>query len=75
MPDVMELVPVIAFGVLLYMVYGVCRVDKKLCKLGVVGILLSLLAYSGMYIDLRPISVFIALILTVVAVAILSDRL
>jgi len=70
------LMEVVGFGVLSYMVYEVCKVDRKLCKLGVVGVVLVLLAYVGRYVDVdRSFAVFVALLAVAVAVAVLSGRL
>jgi hypothetical protein len=72
----MDLLGVAGILVLGYFTYGVCRTDRRMCRLGVVGIMLILLAYVGRYVDVdRSVLVVAVLLTVVVAVAVLSGRL
>ena len=71
--DVMGIGGLVALG---YLTYEVCRVDRRMCRLGVVGLLLIVLAYVGRYVDVdRSVYVFVVLLAVVVVVAVLSGRL
>jgi hypothetical protein len=72
----MDLLGVVGISALGYLTYGVCRTDRRMCKLGAVGIMLVSLAYAGRYADMdRSVLVVVALLAVVVAVAVLSGRL
>jgi predicted small integral membrane protein len=72
----MDLLGVAGILTLGYLTYEVCRTDRKMCRLGVVGIAMVLLAYVGRYADMdRSVLIAVALLAVVVAVAVLSGRL
>jgi hypothetical protein len=76
MLDLIDAVGVLGIAVMGYFTYGVCRVDRGLCRVGVVGVVLVLLAYIGRYVDVdRSLAVFVVLLAVAVAVAVLSGRL
>jgi hypothetical protein len=71
--DLLGAVGVATFG---YLVYGVCRVDRKMCKLGVVGVALILLTYVSRYVDIDSrVLAFVLLVAVAVVAAVLAGRL
>jgi hypothetical protein len=71
--DIMGIGGLVALG---YLTYETCKVDKRMCRLGVVGLLLIALAYVGRYVDVdRSVHVFVVLLAVVVVVVVLSGRL
>jgi len=76
MLDLMDLLGVGGLVVLGYLTYETCKVDRRMCRLGVVGLLLIVLAYVGRYVGVdRSVSVFVVLLAVVVVLAILGGRL
>jgi uncharacterized membrane protein len=71
--DVLGALGIVAVG---YLAYEACKVDRQLCKLGVVGFLLIVAAYVGRYVDVdRRVHVVVVLLAVVVVVLILGGRL
>jgi hypothetical protein len=71
--DLLGVAGILALG---YFTYEVCRMDRRMCRLGVVGIVMVLLAYVGRYVDIdRSVLIAVVLLAVVVAVAVLSGRL
>jgi hypothetical protein len=71
--DLLGTVGILALG---YLTYGVCRTDRKMCKLGIIGIILVLLAYVGRYVDMdRSVLAVVLLIAVVVVAAVVSGKI
>ena len=61
--------------VLGYLTYEACRVDRRMCRLGVVGLLLTAFAYVGRYVDVgKSVAVFVLVLAVVVVVGILLEE-
>ena len=70
--DMMGIGGLVALG---YLTYEACRVDRRMCRLGVVGLLLTAFAYVGRYVDVgRSIAVFVLVLAVVVVVGILLEE-
>ena len=48
----MDLLGVVGIAVFVYALYNVCKVDRNLCELGVLGLVLVVLAYVGRYVNI-----------------------
>jgi hypothetical protein len=71
-----DLLGIAGILVLGYLAYEVCRADGKMCRLGVVGFVLVLLAYVGRHVDIdKSVLVAVLLLAVAVAAAVLSGRL
>jgi len=71
--DVLGALGIVAVG---YLAYEVCKVDRRMCRLGVVGLLLIASAYVGRYVDVdRRVHVVAVLLAVVVVMLILGGRL
>ena len=70
----MDLLGVAGLGVLGYLTYEVCRTDRKMCGLGVVGFLLVAVAYVGRYVNIDKTAAVVAVLLAVVFVLLWINR-
>ena len=71
--DLLGAVGVAVFG---YLTYGVCKTDRKMCKLGVVGLFLLLLAYVSKYIGIdKSVAAFVLILAIVVVVGIITEKI
>jgi len=69
----MDLLGVGGIVVLGYLTYEVCRVDRRMCRLGVLGLVLVVLAFVGRYVVIdRSIAVFIVLLAVVLVLLLIS---
>ena len=59
----MDLLGVAGLVALGYLTYEVCRTDRKMCRLGVVGFLLVVAAYVGRYVNIdKTVAVAVVLL-------------
>jgi hypothetical protein len=69
----MDLLGVGGIVVLGYLTYEVCRVDRRMCRLGVLGLVFVVLAFVGRYVVIdRSIAVFIVLLAVVLVLLLIS---
>jgi len=69
MLDLMDIMGVGGLVMLGYLTYEACKVDRRMCRLGVVGLLMVAFAYMGRYVDVdRSVVAFVVLVLAVVVV-------
>jgi len=69
----MDLVGVGGVVVLGYLTYEVCRVDRRMCRLGVLGLVFVVLAFVGRYVVVdRSIAVFVVLLAVVLVLLLIS---
>ncbi len=74
--SVIDILGIGGVAVLGYLAYEVCKVDREMCRLGIIGLLMVVMAYVGRYVDVsRSVYVFVLLISVVIVVAILAGRL
>jgi len=70
----MDVLGVLGILVLGYLMYGVCRVDRKMCGVGVLGLVLVTLAFIGRYIAVDRSVAVVAVWLAVVFVLLWFSR-
>ncbi|MCR6669508.1 MAG: hypothetical protein NDF51_05870 [archaeon YNP-WB-040] len=69
----MDLLGVGGIVVLGYLTYEVCRVDRRMCRLGVLGLVFVVLAFVGRYVVVdRSIAVFVVLLAVVLVLLLIS---
>ena len=69
----MDLVGVGGVVVLGYLTYEVCRVDRRMCRLGVLGLVFVVLAFVGRYVVVdRSIAVFVVFLAVVLVLLLIS---
>jgi len=51
MLDLMDILGVAGMLILVYVVYEVCKVDDRMCRVGGLGLFLVLVAFMGRYVD------------------------
>ena len=69
----MDLLGVGGIVVLGYLTYEVCRVDRRMCRLGVLGLVFVVLAFVGRYVVVdRSIAVFVVFLAVVLVLLLIS---
>jgi len=70
----MDLLGVAGLVALGYLTYEVCRVDERMCRLGVVGFLLVVAAYVGRYVNVDKTVGVVVVLLAVLFVLMWINR-
>ena len=70
----MDLLGIGGIAVLGYLTYEVCRVDRRMCRVGVVGVVFVTLAFIGRYVAVDRSVVVVAVWLAVVFVLLWFSR-
>jgi len=52
MSDLMDLLGIAGILLVVYIVYNVCRVDERMCGIGVFSLIFMTLAYAGRYVEI-----------------------
>jgi len=52
MSDLMDLLGIAGILLVVYIVYNVCSVDKRMCGVGILGLVFVVLAYLGRYVNI-----------------------
>jgi hypothetical protein len=76
MLDLMDLLGIGGLVALGYLTYEVCRIDRRMCGLGVAGLLLIVFAYVGRYVDVdKSVVAFVLVLAVAVVVGILIEKI